>query len=202
MKIIVGLGNPTKESFYIKIISIYNYIHMLIGKIIIILPVILHLGLLGKIMFLDFLNKNYLGGEFKTFKNSKIIEGNIDNEKVILAKPQTYMNLSGDAVIKLKNWYKVDNNDILVIYDDFDIPFESVRYRDSGSAGTHNGMKDIVNKLATKDIPRLRIGTGGLKKENQEVISFVLSKFSKDELDELNNVFEKAYLKFKEFLDK
>ena len=64
------------------------------------------------------------------------------------------------------------------------------------------GMKDIVNKLATKDIPRLRIGTGGLKKENQEVISFVLSKFSKDELDELNNVFEKAYLKFKEFLDK
>ena len=74
-------------------------------------------------MFLDFLNKNYLGGEFKTFKNSKIIEGNIDNEKVILAKPQTYMNLSGDAVIKLKNWYKVDNNDILVIYDDFHILF-------------------------------------------------------------------------------
>lgn len=176
MKIIVGLGNPGKEYENTK----HN------------------LGF----MFLDFLNKNYLGGEFKTFKNSKIIEGSIDNEKVILAKPQTYMNLSGDAVIKLKNWYKVDNNDILVIYDDFDIPFESVRYRDSGSAGTHNGMKDIVNKLATKDIPRLRIGTGGLKKENQEVISFVLSKFSKDELDELNNVFEKAYLKFKEFLDK
>jgi PTH1 family peptidyl-tRNA hydrolase len=129
-------------------------------------------------------------------------EATISGEKVYLVKPQTYMNLSGDAVIKLKNWYKVDNNDILVIYDDFDIPFESVRYRDSGSAGTHNGMKDIVNKLATKDIPRLRIGTGGLKKENQEVISFVLSKFSKDELDELNNVFEKAYLKFKEFLDK
>lgn len=176
MKIIVGLGNPGKEYENTK----HN------------------LGF----MFLDFLNKNYLGGEFKTFKNSKIIEGNIDNEKVILAKPQTYMNLSGDAVIKLKNWYKVDNKDILVIYDDFDIPFESVRYRESGSAGTHNGMKDIVNKLATKDIPRLRIGTGGLKKENQEIISFVLSKFSKDEINKLDTIFEKAYPKFKEFLDK
>ena len=86
MKIIIGLGNPGKEYENTK----HN------------------LGF----MFLDFLNKNYLGGEFKTFKNSKIIEGNIDNEKVILAKPQTYMNLSGDAVIKLKSWYKVDNNDI------------------------------------------------------------------------------------------
>ena len=96
----------------------------------------------------------------------------------------------------------MDNDDILVIYDDFDIPFESIRYRESGSAGTHNGMKDIINKLSSKDIPRLRIGTGGLKKEKQEIISFVLSKFSRNELDALDEIFEKAYAKLKDFLDK
>ena len=176
MYLIVGLGNPEEEYSKTRHNMGFEVINELSKK------------------YNIKVNKNKFNALYGT--------GTIGKEKVILVKPQTYMNLSGDAVIKLKNWYKVDNNDILVIYDDFDIPFESVRYRDSGSAGTHNGMKDIVNKLATKDIPRLRIGTGGLKKENQEVISFVLSKFSKDELDELNNVFEKAYLKFKEFLDK
>ena len=176
MYLIVGLGNPGKQ---------YDMTRHNIG-----------------FHTIDYIADKY-GAKLTKLKFKAVYgEATISGEKVYLVKPQTYMNLSGDAVIKLKNWYKVDNNDILVIYDDFDIPFESVRYRDSGSAGTHNGMKDIVNKLATKDIPRLRIGTGGLKKENQEVISFVLSKFSKDELDELNNVFEKAYLKFKEFLDK
>lgn len=176
MKIVVGLGNPGKEYENTK----HN------------------LGF----MFLDYINKKYLNGNFKTFKNNKILEGSIGEKKIVLAKPQTYMNLSGDAVINLKNWYKVDNEDILVIYDDFDIPFESIRYRESGSAGTHNGMKDIINKLSSKDIPRLRIGTGGLKKEKQEIISFVLSKFSRNELEALDEIFEKAYAKLKDFLDK
>ena len=176
MKIIVGLGNPGKE---------YENTKHNIG-----------------FMFLDYLvNKNNLG-DFKKFKNSKILECDLNGKKIILAKPQTYMNLSGNALVELKNWYKIENKDMLVIYDDFDIAFGDVRYRDKGSAGTHNGMKDIVNKISSIEIPRLRIGTGGLKKENEPIISFVLSKFSKSNLDELNNIFEQATIKFEEFLDK
>ena len=113
-----------------------------------------------------------------------------------------YKNLSGNAVLELKKWFKVENKDIIIIYDDFDIPFESVRFREKGTGGTHNGMKDIILKLSDTNIPRLRIGTGGLKKDKEEVISFVLSKFSKDELSKIDNIFDEAYVKLKEFLDK
>ena len=176
MKIIVGLGNPGKEYENTK----HN------------------LGF----MFVDYLSKKYNLNEFKKFKNSKIIEDIIEGKKVIFAKPQTYMNLSGNAVLELKKWFKVENKDIIIIYDDFDIPFESVRFREKGTGGTHNGMKDIILKLSDTNIPRLRIGTGGLKKDKEEVISFVLSKFSKDELSKIDNIFDEAYVKLKEFLDK
>lgn len=176
MKIIVGLGNPGKEYENTK----HN------------------LGF----MFVDYLSKKYNLNEFKKFKNSKITENIIEGKKVIFAKPQTYMNLSGNAVLELKKWFKVENKDIIIIYDDFDIPFESVRFREKGTGGTHNGMKDIILKLSDTNIPRLRIGTGGLKKDKEEVISFVLSKFSKDELSKIDNIFDEAYVKLKEFLDK
>lgn len=176
MKIIVGLGNPGKEYENTK----HN------------------LGF----MFLDYLNKNNNLGKFKKFKSSEIVECNINGQKVIFAKPQTYMNLSGKAVVELKNFYKVENSDILIVYDDFDIMFGNIRFREKGSAGTHNGMKDIVAKIGSNEIPRLRIGTGGLKKEKEEVISFVLSKFSKSDLEETRNIFEEALLKLQEFLDK
>ena len=141
MKIIVGLGNPGKEYENTK----HN------------------LGF----MFIDYLISKYNLGNEKKFKNSKILETKINEEKVVLAKPQTYMNLSGNAVIELKTWYKVENNDILIVYDDFDILFGNVRFREKGSAGTHNGMKDIVNKLSSTEIPRLRIGTGRIKKRKR-----------------------------------
>ena len=88
------------------------------------------------------------------------------------------------------------------LYDDFDILFGSVRFREKGSAGTHNGMKDIIQKTSSVEIPRLRIGTGRIKKEKEEVISFVLSRFSNSELEETNQIFEDAYVKLQEFLDK
>ena len=176
MKLIIGLGNPGKEYEKTK----HN------------------LGF----MFLDYLNKKLNLGKFKKFKSSEILETKINGEKVIFAKPMTYMNLSGNAVVELKNFYKVENEDILIIYDDFDILFGNVRFREKGSAGTHNGMKDIILKTSSAEIPRLRIGTGGLKKEKEEVISFVLSKFSKSELEETNQIFEDAYVKLQEFLDK
>ena len=112
------------------------------------------------------------------------------------------MNLSGNAVSKLKKWYKIDNNDILIVFDDIDIPFGTIRYREKGSGGTHNGMKNIVQMLSSENIPRLRIGLGGLKHEKQDMIDFVLQKFKKDELEKLNTeIFPQAEIKFEEFLD-
>ncbi len=176
MKVIVGLGNPGKEYENTK----HNF----------------------GFMFLDYISTKLNLGSFKKFKNAKILETKINEEKVVLVKPQTYMNLSGDCVIEIKNWYKIQNKDLLIIYDDFDIPFGSIRYKEKGSGGTHNGMKDIINKISTMDIPRLRLGTGGLKNENEEIISFVLSKFSKSQMDNIQNIFDEAYLKLREFLDK
>ena len=113
-----------------------------------------------------------------------------DGEKVILAKPLTYMNLSGLAVLKLKKWYKVDNKDIIIIFDDIDIDFGNIRYKEKGSGGSHNGMKNIVEQLSTKDLPRIRIGIGGLKHQNQDLKDFVLERFTTEQINELDKIFE------------
>lgn len=176
MKIVVGLGNPGKEYENTK----HN------------------LGF----MFIDYITQKYSLNGFKKFKSSEILETSLNNEKVVLIKPQTFMNLSGKSVLEVKNWYKVQDSDIIIIYDDFDILFGTVRFREKGTPGTHNGMRNISSVLSTNDIARIRIGTGGIKKENEELISFVLSKFSKVQLQELDNVFELADEKLKEFLDK
>lgn len=83
---------------------------------------------------------------------------NVQGEKVILLKPQTYMNLSGESVQKAMSFYKVPMDKLLVIYDDIDIPVGSLRIRERGSAGTHNGMKNIVMNLSSTDFPRIRVG--------------------------------------------
>lgn len=90
---------------------------------------------------------------------------------VILAKPQTYMNLSGDAVLQLKKYFKIKNEDILIILDDIDLPKGSIRFRQNGSGGTHNGLKDIVSKVG--QTPRLRIGIG--KNDDGDLADYVLS---------------------------
>ena len=176
MKIIVGLGNPGKE---------YELTRHNIGW-----------------LFLDYLSKIYNVDISKSSNSALVGETKINNEKIVFAKPITYMNLSGNAVAKLKNWYKVENKDILVIYDDIDIPFGTIRYREKGSAGTHNGMKSIVQMLSTEEIHRIRIGLGGLKHEKQDMADFVLQKFKKEELEKLENeIFVEAETKFKDFLD-
>ena len=112
-----------------------------------------------------------------------------------------FLDLSGNAVQKVKKWYKVENNEILIVFDDIDIPFGETRYKLSGSGGTHNGMKNIVQMLNSKDIPRLKIGIGGIKHENQDLVDFVLQKFTKSELEDLeNNIFIEAEEKFDTFL--
>lgn len=178
MKIIVGLGNIGKEY--------ENTRHNVAW------------------MFLDYLEKKL---DFKIVEKNRNLECfisqiYINNEKVIFVKPTTYMNLSGNSVQKVKNWYKVEDEDILVIFDDIDIPFGETRYKLNGSGGTHNGMKSVVQMLNTKNIARIKIGIGGIKHEKQDLVNFVLSKFTKEQIEELNFVFEEAYEKLKIFLDK
>src|SRR5699024_1803210 len=134
--------------------------------------------------------------------DSLVGETKVNGEKIILAKPLTFMNLSGNAVVKLKKWYKVDNKDILIIFDDIDIPLGTYRYREKGSGGSHNGMKNIVQMLSTEEISRLRIGLGGLKHEKQDMADFVLQKFKKDELKNLEDIFFEASKKVEEFIEK
>lgn len=107
-------------------------------------------------------------------------EGTINGEKVILVKPQTYMNNSGETVRDIYNFFKAPIGNIIVIVDDIDIEFSTVRVKSKGSAGSHNGLKSIINLMGNQNFPRVKIGIG-TKKPKQDLASFVLSKFSKEE---------------------
>ncbi len=107
-------------------------------------------------------------------------EGIIAGEKVILAQPQTFMNLSGEAVLALVNYYDLPLENLIVIYDDIDIELGALRIRKKGSAGTHNGMKNIIMLLNDDKFPRIRIGVG--RDERMDLKDFVLSRYHKDEV--------------------
>jgi PTH1 family peptidyl-tRNA hydrolase len=107
-------------------------------------------------------------------------------EKIILAKPLTYMNSSGESISALKSMYKIENKDILVIYDDIDLNKGALRIRKSGSAGTHNGMRNIVS-LIGEDFPRIRVGTGRPDNPAQDIADYVLSRIPSDFYDELTD---------------
>ena len=111
---------------------------------------------------------------------SKVFDGIIEDQKILLILPQTYMNLSGEAAAEAMAYYKIPPEKLLVIYDDFDIEFGSLRIRKNGSAGTHNGMKSIVGLIKSENFPRLRIGIGP-KPPHVQTADFVLSDFSKSE---------------------
>ncbi len=117
----------------------------------------------------------------KTKFKADIGEGIIGGEKVILAKPQTFMNLSGESIRPLRDWYKVPDENIIIIYDDISLPLGKLRLRAKGSAGGHNGMKSIIYQLGTDLFPRLKIGVGAPQNENIDLADFVLGKFSKEE---------------------
>lgn len=131
MKIVIGLGNPGKE--YERTRHNFGFI------------------------FLEYLEEKYKFKIEKKKLDSLIGECTINDEKVIFVKPMTFMNLSGEAVQKVKNWYKVEDRDIIVAFDDIDIEFGECRYRVSGSAGSHNGMKNIVQMLSTENIARIKL---------------------------------------------
>jgi PTH1 family peptidyl-tRNA hydrolase len=107
-------------------------------------------------------------------------EGFIAGEKILFAKPQTYMNLSGEAIRAILDFYKLGTDSLVVIYDDIDLPTGDIRVRSKGSAGGHNGMKNIISQLGTDEFPRVRVGTGP-KPPEIALIDFVLGGFRKDE---------------------
>jgi len=106
-------------------------------------------------------------------------EGMISGQKVLLVKPQTYMNLSGESVREVVAYYKPEIENLLVIYDDIDIPLGQIRIRKKGSSGTHNGMKSIIYQIQTDLFPRIRIGIGNDRKRG--LISHVIGGFKKEE---------------------
>jgi PTH1 family peptidyl-tRNA hydrolase len=121
----------------------------------------------------------------KKRSKARIAEGNIRGERVVLAKPFTYMNLSGQAVVGLANWYKIDPKDeLLVIYDDMDVSLGKIRLRRRGSPGTHNGMKSIVQLLGTQAFNRLRVGIGA-PPSGWDAAAYVLSRFTQEEQEHI-----------------
>ncbi|OQC14330.1 MAG: Peptidyl-tRNA hydrolase [Firmicutes bacterium ADurb.Bin080] len=154
MLIIVGLGNPSEEY--------ENTFH--------------NMGFKAIEGLADNLGKKIKKSECKSLTSSFSVKG----EKIILAKPQTYMNLSGEAVASLLKKNEADISELVVIYDDIDIDRYTVRARSSGSAGTHNGMKSIVSNLCSSDFKRIRIGIG---RGQGELRDFVLSQIPKEETD-------------------
>ncbi|MDR1539529.1 MAG: aminoacyl-tRNA hydrolase [Clostridiales bacterium] len=109
-------------------------------------------------------------------------EGVIAGVRAMIAKPQTYMNLSGEAARDLLSWYRLEPEDIIVVYDDASLPLGSIRIRKQGGAGGHNGMKSIIYHLGTEEFIRVRVGIGE-KPPNWVLADYVLSKFKKEEME-------------------
>lgn len=154
-------------------------------------------------MGFDVVNKlsKEFGIELKKQKfNSMYGTGIIKDEKVVLVKPQTYMNLSGEAVIEFANFYKVKPENILIIYDDIDIETGVIKIRKKGGPGNHNGMKSVVHELGTSDFPRIRVGTGSIEKIT-DLINYVISKVNDEEYKRLQSGVEKATEAVKEILE-
>ena len=128
-------------------------------------------------------------------------QGFISGKKVLLAKPQTYMNLSGRAVLEITNYYANQIEDLLVIHDDLDLPFGQLRFKQGGGTGGHNGLKSIEACLNSREFDRLKLGIGRPKHEKIEVKDHVLQQFSSAEKEELEEVIKRAEEGVKKWLD-
>ncbi len=125
-------------------------------------------------------------------KNALTGEGVFKGHSIILAKPQTFMNNSGLSVGPLQRLYNIQTENLLVIYDDLDLPFGRIRLRASGGAAGHHGMESIIEKISTRDFPRLRVGIGRPKHEGEGVVDFVLKSFQSTDKKKLTVVLDQA----------
>ncbi len=138
----------------------------------------------------------YLGDQYhiplRSRENKAIVgKGVIGGQKVMLAQPQTFMNLSGESIRALLDYYKTDREKLIIIYDDISLPVGQVRVRPKGSAGGHNGIKNIIQHLGTEEFARIRIGVGA-KPEGGDLVKHVLGRFSREEEDMIRDVFALA----------
>ncbi len=173
MYLIVGLGNPDKQ--YEK--TFHNVGYIAVGDC-----------------------AEALGAKFKKKEcEAMVAEGYANGEKVIFARPLTYMNNSGRAVKQLLAKYKIEEERLLVLYDDDDLPKGKVRIRASGSAGTHNGMRSVIGETGLKDFPRIRIG---IRDEAVDIpiINYVLSEIKKEDYSLFAEACEKAGQAVAEFV--
>ena len=139
----------------------------------------------------DLLSKKY-GIRVDRLKHKALIgDGSINGERVLLVKPQTFMNLSGESVRDIMQWYKVPVENLIVIYDDVDLPAGTLRIRSKGSSGTHNGMKSVIYQLQSDEFPRIRIGIGRAP-EGWDLADYVLGRFSADEAPAVGKCIERA----------
>lgn len=143
-------------------------------------------------MAIDKIANDHNFPDFKEKKNYLFTKSKVENEDIILIKPTTYMNLSGEAVQSASTMYKIKPEDIIVIHDDLDIPTSEIRTKIGGSAGGHNGLKSIDNKIG-QNYHRIRIGISHPRNINPQidVASYVLSKFNKEDIEKINNTLTK-----------
>ena len=166
MYIIAGLGNPTMQYEGTRHNAGFDVIDALADKY--------NISVDGR------KNRAYIG------------KGIIEGQKVLLVKPQTYMNLSGESIGGLVDYFKIDEEqDLIVIYDDISLPPGQIRIRKKGSAGGHNGIKNIIAHLGTQVFPRIKVGVGE-KPKKYDLADYVLSHFTKAEREEMEEGYQKA----------
>ena len=158
MYLIVGLGNPEKDYSNTRHNMGFNVINKLSEQ-----------------YEIEVTRNN-----FKGLYGSGIIEG----EKVILLKPQTFMNLSGESIKEIMQFYKIEENDLIVIYDDMDIEKGTIKVRKTGGPGTHNGMKSVVHELNTQNFKRVRIGIG-MPEDKGNLVEYVIGAISDEDKEKL-----------------
>ncbi len=159
MFLIVGLGNPGKKYTYTR----HNIGFLVIDQLV---------------------SRLNIENSFKKHK-AIIFEGMLNKEKILLAKPQTFMNLSGNSVMLLKQFYKLGSHQVLIITDDYYQPFGFLRIRSKGSSGGHNGLESIIKHLS-EDFVRIRCGVGN-NQQKIPMVSFVLNDFTSKEKKDLND---------------
>lgn len=162
-KIIVGLGNPGAQ-----------YLHTRHNA-----------GFLA----IDYICNKYGARVTKSAHKGLVGEATISGKRVLLVKPQTFMNLSGECVRAALDFYKLKADDLIVIYDDISLPVGRLRVRRDGSAGGHNGIKSIIEHTGTQVFPRIKVGVGQKPHPDYDLASWVLSEFSKEDLKNLESTF-------------
>ncbi len=165
MYLIAGLGNPTKEYDKTRHNVGFSVIDVLADKYRIDVSEKKHKALCGR--------------------------GAIEGQKVILVKPQTFMNLSGESIREVADYYKIEAEDMIIIYDDISLEPGQLRIRLKGSAGGHNGIKNIIAHLGTQEFPRIKVGVGA-KPPRMDLAAYVLSHFSKEEQPLMDDAFKEA----------